>query len=150
MHVAAARGSRRSPELQMLLPTPEDAEAPTESAVTSSESSALEEDPPTGQQTPEEILYVTNVLSEVVHVARLTFRGRCRWTRVMLHDPAAGATRADTLSVQGLPGGHPDRGESSGNSCNRCCEALNAVRSEDPTWVRSCTRRWRFPRDLTR
>ena len=62
-HRSSARGPRRSPKLQTLLATPGDAEAPTEWAVTMSESSALEEDPPTGRQTPEDILYVTNVKS---------------------------------------------------------------------------------------
>ena len=48
-HRSSARGPRPAPKLQTLLATPGDAEAPTEWAVTMSESSALEEDPPTGQ-----------------------------------------------------------------------------------------------------
>ena len=49
--------------------TPVYVEEPTDSSLTSSESSTPEENPPIGQQTFGGILYVTNVLTGVVHVA---------------------------------------------------------------------------------
>ena len=68
VRVATFRGPRRSSKLQTLLSAPGNVEEPTESSVTSSESSTPEENPPTGQQMPGEILYVTNDLTGVVHV----------------------------------------------------------------------------------
>ena len=65
VRVATFRGPRRSSKLQTLLSAPGNVE---ESSVTSSESSTPEENPPTGQQMPGEILYVTNDLTGVVHV----------------------------------------------------------------------------------
>ena len=69
VRVATFRGPRRSSKLQTLLPAPGNMEEPSESSVTSSESSTPEENPPTGQQMLGEILYVTNDLTGVVHVA---------------------------------------------------------------------------------
>ena len=67
--IETSRGPRHSSKLQTLLPNSREIEEPTDSSLTSSESSTLEKKTPTKQQTTGNVLYVPNVLSGVVHVA---------------------------------------------------------------------------------
>ena len=129
--VATFRGPRRSSKLQTLLPTPGNMEEPTDSSVTSSESSTPEENPPP---------LATNAWKNFVrderphiHVAvaapagadnprsmeydkkRLQTACRCppQAASDMLHEPAAAATLAHSLPDQSLSGCDPGRAGSS-------------------------------------
>ena len=90
VRVATFRGIRRAPKLQTpppLLPSSHSGErgGPTDSSLTSSESSTPEENPPTGQQTPGASLFLTNVLTGVVHVA-VTAPARADTSRSLEYD----------------------------------------------------------------
>ena len=85
VRVETSHRPRHSSKLQTLLAHPGDKEEPTVSSVTSSEPSTPEEKPPSRQQTPVGILYVTNVLTGVVFVA-VNARAGADFSRSMEHD----------------------------------------------------------------
>ena len=85
VRVETSHRPRRSSKLQTLLAHPGDKEEPTDSSVTSSKPSTPEENPPSRQQTPVGILYVTNVLTGVVFVA-VNAPGGADISRSMEHD----------------------------------------------------------------